>query len=234
MSGTGLAPPPFGCVTVDPAPSGAAWCHRVGWKTNGGTTCCSPRPPGYVAPVTPLVAAAEATDRLRFGTQVLNVELWNAALLPGEAAAVDVLTGGRLELGFGAGHAETEFRAARLCYPPARERIEHLAEAVPLVRRLLPVSASGVTIMPARRGRHPPGDLATARAPDRGRRRGPGTRRRRSARRHRRARGVHLYMVGWANQLVDHVRRLRYVYGVTSSPCSSPSPMPSLRCRKLR
>lgn len=58
------------------------------------------------------MAAAEATDRLRFATQVLNVELWNAALLPGEAAAVDVLTDGRLELGFGAGHAETEFRAA--------------------------------------------------------------------------------------------------------------------------
>jgi probable F420-dependent oxidoreductase len=92
---------------------------------------------GLWPPFTPLVVAAEVSDRLRFATQVLNIEFWNPALLAREAAAVDILTDGRLELGFGAGHAEEEFRAAGLDYPPPRERVDHLAEAVPLVRRLL-------------------------------------------------------------------------------------------------
>ena len=92
---------------------------------------------GLWPPFTPLVVAAEASERLRFATQVLNIEFWNPALLAREAAAVDILTDGRLELGFGAGHAEAEFRAAGLDYPPAGERVDHLVEAVPLVQRLL-------------------------------------------------------------------------------------------------
>jgi probable F420-dependent oxidoreductase len=92
---------------------------------------------GLWPPFSPLVAAAGASDRLRFGTQVLNMEFWNPVLLAREAAAVDVLTDGRLELGFGAGHAAVEFRAAGIAYDPPRERVARLAEAVPLVRRLL-------------------------------------------------------------------------------------------------
>jgi probable F420-dependent oxidoreductase len=83
------------------------------------------------------VAAAEASDRLRFGTLVLNNEFWNPVLLAREAAAVDVLTGGRLELGLGAGHAAVEFAASGIPYDPPGARVGRLAEAVALVRRLL-------------------------------------------------------------------------------------------------
>ena len=92
---------------------------------------------GLWPPFTPLVAAAEASDRLRFGTLVLNNEFWNPVLLAREAAAVDVLTGGRLELGLGAGHAALEFAASGITYDSPGVRVGRLAEAVPLVRRLL-------------------------------------------------------------------------------------------------
>jgi probable F420-dependent oxidoreductase len=92
---------------------------------------------GMWPPFTPLVAAAQASDRLRFGTQVLNIDFWNPVLLAREVAAADVLTGGRLEVGFGAGHAAVEYAAAGIGYDRPAVRIGRLAEAVPIVRRLL-------------------------------------------------------------------------------------------------
>jgi probable F420-dependent oxidoreductase len=92
---------------------------------------------GLWPPLSPLVAAAYVSDRLRFGVQVLNNEFWNPVLLAREVAAADVLTGGRLELGFGAGHAQVEFEAAGIPYDPPGARIDRLAAAVPRVRRLL-------------------------------------------------------------------------------------------------
>jgi probable F420-dependent oxidoreductase len=128
----------FGCVAREPAESRAVWLERVHRvEQDGYDVLLVPDHLGTWPPFSPLVGAAEVSDRLRFGTQVLNVEFWNPVLLAREAAAVDVLTDGRLELGFGAGHAEDEFLAAGLRYPPGRERVDHLAEAVPLVRRLL-------------------------------------------------------------------------------------------------
>jgi probable F420-dependent oxidoreductase len=92
---------------------------------------------GMVAPLSPLVAAAAISDRLRFGVQVLNNEFWNPVLLAREAATADILTGGRLEIGFGAGHAAVEFAAAGLAYDRPSRRIERVAAAVPVVRTLL-------------------------------------------------------------------------------------------------
>jgi alkanesulfonate monooxygenase SsuD/methylene tetrahydromethanopterin reductase-like flavin-dependent oxidoreductase (luciferase family) len=122
----------FGCVARDPAESRAAWLERVDRvEQDGYDVLLVPDHLGIWPPFSPLVAAAEVTDRLRFGTQVLNVEFWNPVLLAREAAAVDVLTDGRLELGFGAGHAEDEFSAVGIRYPSGGERVDHLADAVP-------------------------------------------------------------------------------------------------------
>jgi len=92
---------------------------------------------GLASPFGMLVAAADASDRLRFGTHVLNVGFWNPALLARDCATADALTDGRLEVGLGAGHAAAEFRAAGLRYPSPNERVGHLGEFVPLLRRLL-------------------------------------------------------------------------------------------------
>jgi alkanesulfonate monooxygenase SsuD/methylene tetrahydromethanopterin reductase-like flavin-dependent oxidoreductase (luciferase family) len=66
------------------------------------------------APFPALVSAAEATTRLRVGTLVLNVGFYQPALLARVAAEVHELTGGRFELGLGAGWAAQEFEAAEM------------------------------------------------------------------------------------------------------------------------
>lgn len=63
---------------------------------------------GLPAPFPALVAAAEATERPRVGTFVLNAAFWNPTLLAREAAGTDALTEGRLELGIGAGYVREE------------------------------------------------------------------------------------------------------------------------------
>src|SRR5215831_8329942 len=80
---------------------------------------------GIPAPFPLLVTAAEATQRLRVGTLVLNAAFWNAALLAREVATADILTDGRLELGLGSGHMKWEFdeagiRPVRAAAGPAR------------------------------------------------------------------------------------------------------------------
>ncbi len=88
-------------------------------------------------PLLPLVTAAEATTTLRVGTLVLNNDLRHPVLLAREAAAVDMLTDGRLELGVGAGHAEPEYRSIGLPFDRPSVRVERLGEALGLLDRLL-------------------------------------------------------------------------------------------------
>jgi probable F420-dependent oxidoreductase len=81
---------------------------------------------GMQAPFPALLTAAEATTRARVGTFVLNAGFWNPTLLNREARTADQLSGGRLELGLGAGYARAEFEAAGLPWLPIADRIEHL------------------------------------------------------------------------------------------------------------
>jgi probable F420-dependent oxidoreductase len=88
-------------------------------------------------PLVPLVSAADATERLRVGTFVLNNDFRHPVLVAREAAAVDLLSDGRLELGLGAGHMASEYREAGLRFDPASTRVQRLGEAVRIVRALL-------------------------------------------------------------------------------------------------
>jgi probable F420-dependent oxidoreductase len=88
------------------------------------------------APFSPLIAAAEATQRLRVGTLVLNIGFWNPHLLAREVATADLLTGGRLELGVGAGHMKWEFDAAGLPWRPLPERADMLESALDELERI--------------------------------------------------------------------------------------------------
>jgi alkanesulfonate monooxygenase SsuD/methylene tetrahydromethanopterin reductase-like flavin-dependent oxidoreductase (luciferase family) len=67
---------------------------------------------GLFAPMPALISAAEATKNLRIGTNVLNNDFRHPVLVAREAATVDLLTEGRLELGLGAGHMQSEYRQA--------------------------------------------------------------------------------------------------------------------------
>ena len=87
-----------------------------------------------LAPLPALVAAAAATSSIRLGTIVLANDFRHPAVLAKEAATVDVLSHGRLELGIGTGWLEADYRGAGLAFPPAAERIERLAETVQICK----------------------------------------------------------------------------------------------------
>jgi len=92
---------------------------------------------GHTAPFAVLAAAAAVTSRIRLRTYVLDAYFWNPALLAREVATVDLLSGGRLELGMGAGHMRHEHVDAGLPFPPVDERWAHTAAVLTEVRRRL-------------------------------------------------------------------------------------------------
>jgi len=87
-------------------------------------------------PLAALAAVAGVTERLRVGTLVLDNALRNPVLTAKAAATIDRLSGGRLELGLGAGYVTANFAAAGVSFPRASVRLEQLEESIELMRRL--------------------------------------------------------------------------------------------------
>ncbi|MER5767879.1 TIGR03621 family F420-dependent LLM class oxidoreductase [Streptomyces sp. NPDC001985] len=85
---------------------------------------------GMPAPIPTLLLAAEATERVRIGTLVLNTSFYTPAVLARDIATVDRYSGGRVELGLGAGYDRAQFDAAGLPWTPAGERVSHLETIV--------------------------------------------------------------------------------------------------------
>ena len=83
-----------------------------------------------------LMAAAEAT-RLRIGTLVLNNDLRHPTVLAQELATVDAMTGGRLEVGLGAGWNRPEYEAAGLRFDPPGTRLRRLQASLRILRHAL-------------------------------------------------------------------------------------------------
>jgi probable F420-dependent oxidoreductase len=88
-------------------------------------------------PLVTLATVAASTSTLRVGTLVLNNDLRHPVVLAREAAAVDLLSDGRLELGIGAGHSEPEYRSAGLAFDRPGVRIDRLAESLAVLDGLL-------------------------------------------------------------------------------------------------
>lgn len=111
-----------------------AMCRRA--ESHGYDTIFAADHLGMASPFSTLVAAADPTTRLRVGTLVVNVPFWNPALLAREIATADILTGGRLEVGLGAGHMKREFDEAGIPWQPFGARTGRLAEAIEEITRL--------------------------------------------------------------------------------------------------
>ena len=92
---------------------------------------------GSPSPFQVLATAAAVTSMIRLRTYVLDAFFWNPALLAREAATLDVLSGGRVELGVGAGHMRHEHEDAGLPFPGVSERWEHTEALLADVRRRL-------------------------------------------------------------------------------------------------
>ena len=118
-----------------------------------------------LAPFSALAAAAAVTTGLRVGTLVLSNDFRHPAILAHEAASLHHLSGGRFDLGLGAGWYEPEYRAAGIRFDAAGQRIDRLEESLAIIKGLLagdPVQHSGtwyqidgldLDVMPERRGR---------------------------------------------------------------------------------
>ncbi|MBV9661014.1 MAG: TIGR03621 family F420-dependent LLM class oxidoreductase, partial [Acidimicrobiales bacterium] len=94
----------------------------------------SNHPPQPVASIPAVVVAAEATSTLRVGFRVIAVDYHNPVVLAKELATMDVFSGGRLEIGLGAGWIVKEYEGMGIPFDSAGERISRLEETIQLVR----------------------------------------------------------------------------------------------------
>ena len=94
-------------------------------------------PHGIFEPLVTLAALARAVTRPRLGTLVACEALRPASVLAKALATLDRISGGRLDVGLGAGWYPPEYEAVGLDFPPPGQRLARLAEAVEVVRGLL-------------------------------------------------------------------------------------------------
>ncbi|GIU98550.1 MAG: LLM class F420-dependent oxidoreductase [Actinomycetota bacterium] len=95
-------------------------------------------PQGSLEPLSTLAGLAVRTERVRLGTLVLSAGFRHPAILAKSATAIDLLSGGRLDLGLGAGWYEREFGAFGYRFGSVAERFSVLEEALEVLVRLLP------------------------------------------------------------------------------------------------
>ncbi|MGE2835705.1 TIGR03621 family F420-dependent LLM class oxidoreductase [Mycobacterium sp. SMC-4] len=130
--------PRFGMTTALPR-QGAAWRAFAQSVEAAGVdvlTFADHLAPA-LAPFTGAAAAALTTERLRVGTLVLNNDFHHPVLIAREAATLSEVSGGRFELGLGAGHMKSEYDAAGLRFDSGAGRVDRLIESVAVVRALL-------------------------------------------------------------------------------------------------
>lgn len=88
------------------------------------------------APIPLLTAVAMATERVGLCPLVFNNDLRHPAVLAQELASLDIISGGRVVVGIGAGWNEPEYAATGLAYDPAGTRIDRMVEAITILRGL--------------------------------------------------------------------------------------------------
>ncbi|MCX5372737.1 TIGR03621 family F420-dependent LLM class oxidoreductase [Streptomyces sp. NBC_00015] len=150
----------FGLVVFTPA-TRAQWVAKVRLAESLGYDVVSVSDHlGMPAPLATLALVAEATERIRIGTLVLNTSFYNPTVLARDIATVDHYAGGRLEIGLGAGYDKAQFDRAGLPWIGARERVDHLERTVRELRKVLtspqttppPAQPGGPPILIAGRG----------------------------------------------------------------------------------
>src|SRR6476659_3241160 len=100
--------------------------HYRGWTRTPG---------GALDAWTTLAGIAAVTERIRLGTMVSPVTFRPAAVLAKNAVAVDDISGGRVELGIGAGWYEAEHEEYRLPFPPLGKRFDELERQLEEIHR---------------------------------------------------------------------------------------------------
>jgi probable F420-dependent oxidoreductase len=125
----------FGIQCKGPAdvtgwPALARTVEDLGWST----LTVADHLDDQLAPIPAVMAAAAATTTLQVGTMVLANDYRHPVMVAKEAATVDVLSGGRFELGIGAGWMTTDYDAAGIPLDRPGVRIDRLTEALAILR----------------------------------------------------------------------------------------------------
>ncbi len=87
-----------------------------------------------LAPIAAMAVAAACSESLRIGCRVFCIDYHVPAVLAKEAATLDLLSDGRLEMGIGAGWSEVEYGAMGLNFDSPGRRIAKLAEVIALIK----------------------------------------------------------------------------------------------------
>jgi probable F420-dependent oxidoreductase len=87
-------------------------------------------------PIAALMAAADATTTLRVGSLVFDNDYRHPVVLAKEAATLDLLSEGRLDLGLGAGWMASDYAQSGIPFDSAGTRIERLEEALKVIKGL--------------------------------------------------------------------------------------------------
>lgn len=128
----------FGAV-VGMAGNLEQWATTAKWVEDAGyDVLVTADTPNISSPFVSLTAAAAATTTLRVGTFVIAVPLHTVGSIAWDSASLDRLSGGRFELGLGAGRPDAEREAGVLGMPwgSPRRRVEQVGEVIGGVRRI--------------------------------------------------------------------------------------------------
>ena len=87
-------------------------------------------------PIAALMAAADATTKLRIGSLVFDNDYRHPVVLAKEAATLDVLSDGRLDFGLGAGWLRSDYDRSGIGYDSAGTRIERMEEGLKIIKGL--------------------------------------------------------------------------------------------------
>jgi probable F420-dependent oxidoreductase len=126
-------------VQVSQAGSAAAWREKARKLEDlGFSTLFMPDHFGEeLAPLPAIAMAAAHTTTLRVGSLVFDNDYKHPAILAKEAATIDLLSDGRLELGVGAGWMRTDYDQLGLPYDPPAVRVDRFEEALHVIKQCL-------------------------------------------------------------------------------------------------
>ena len=126
-------------VQLSSAPSGSDWLDlaRRAESLGYGVLNMPDHLDRQLSPLAALGAVAAATTHIRLSAFVFANDYRHPLILAREAATLDFLSGGRFELGLGAGWMKSDYRALGLHYEPASARVDRLEEAIPIVKALM-------------------------------------------------------------------------------------------------
>ncbi|MBR7827306.1 LLM class F420-dependent oxidoreductase [Actinospica sp. MGRD01-02] len=132
----GIAPADHWSTMLDVARFAESGPYESIWVYDHFHTTPTPTDEATHEAWTLMAAFGAATSRVRLGQMCTCMGYRNPAYLAKVAATVDIVSGGRVEMGIGAGWYEHEWRAYGYGFPRAGERLQQLDEGVQIMRQL--------------------------------------------------------------------------------------------------